>query len=287
MDNAADLVPCGPIFVADRFAGLGEELLALLRGLAPADWERPTVARLWRVRDVAAHLLDTGLRRLSFDRDAWPLPPADRPLASYPDLVAFLDELNATWVTACRRLSPIVLVDLLTRAEAELARYLPTLDPLAPARFGVAWAGENVSPVWFDVARELTERWLHQQQIRLAVGAQSLVAPCWSRPVFETFLRALPPRYAALGERCPAAVSVEIVGSERYAYTVRRAGEGASPLLCHGAAADATARVVLAEEPAWLLFTKGLTGPQARARAEVVGDPSAAAPIFSTLAVMA
>ena len=37
--------------------------------------------------------------------------------------------------------------------------------------FGVAWAGEERSPAWFDVARELTERWHHQAHIRLATGA--------------------------------------------------------------------------------------------------------------------
>ena len=31
-------------------------------------------------------------------------------------------------------------------------------------------AGEAVSANWFDVAREFTERWHHQQQIRLAIG---------------------------------------------------------------------------------------------------------------------
>ena len=59
----------------------------------------------------------------------------------------------------------------------------------------MAWAGESESQSWFDVARELTERWHHQQQIRLAAGAPPLDDPRWSGPVFETFLRALPFRY--------------------------------------------------------------------------------------------
>src|SRR5213082_3892646 len=47
------------------FAPLHAELMSLLRGLSAEDWEKPTVAKAWRVRDVAAHLLDTQLRRLS------------------------------------------------------------------------------------------------------------------------------------------------------------------------------------------------------------------------------
>src|SRR5689334_7783825 len=64
------------------FAPLHAELMSLLRGLTPDDWERPTLARAWRVRDVAAHLLDTQLRRLSGHRDGHLLPP-DRPLVGY------------------------------------------------------------------------------------------------------------------------------------------------------------------------------------------------------------
>ena len=44
-----------PNYVAPLFRPLLAELVALLRSLAAADWERPTVAPDWRVRDVAAH----------------------------------------------------------------------------------------------------------------------------------------------------------------------------------------------------------------------------------------
>ena len=51
------------------FRPLYREIVDLLRTLTAEDWERPTIARAWRVRDVVAHLLDTMLRRLSFHRD--------------------------------------------------------------------------------------------------------------------------------------------------------------------------------------------------------------------------
>ncbi len=41
------------------FRPLTREIVSLERRLAPADWERPTIAGRWRVRDVATHLLDT------------------------------------------------------------------------------------------------------------------------------------------------------------------------------------------------------------------------------------
>jgi hypothetical protein len=73
--------PVKPILVADLFPGLHAELIALLRGLAQEDWSRPTVAGAWTVKDVAAHLLDVQLRRLSAQRDGARLPPSDQALA--------------------------------------------------------------------------------------------------------------------------------------------------------------------------------------------------------------
>ena len=44
-------------------------LLELLRSLSRSEWELQTVAPAWKVKDVAAHLLDTQLRKLSLVRD--------------------------------------------------------------------------------------------------------------------------------------------------------------------------------------------------------------------------
>ena len=48
------------------------------------DWDRPTACALWSVRDIAAHLLDDDLRRLSFHRDGQP-PPAAVPIERHSD----------------------------------------------------------------------------------------------------------------------------------------------------------------------------------------------------------
>ena len=65
----AGLEPLAPLDCAPLLAPLHRELLSLLGEMHPADWARRTVARLWSVKDVVAHLLDTDLRRLSFQRD--------------------------------------------------------------------------------------------------------------------------------------------------------------------------------------------------------------------------
>jgi len=278
------LAPCDPILTAPLFAPLGDELLALLRALDAEEWRKPTVAPGWSVQDVAAHLLDTAWRRLASERDGHALPP-DRAVASYEDLVDFLNDLNRAWVASWRRVSPRLLIEALESAERGLAAHLRTVDPWAAARFSVAWAGEEVSLNWFDQARELTERWHHQQQIRLAVGAPALDDPRFSRPVLETFLRVLPRRYAAIERPEGTALGLEIEGAERYSFALRRDGSAWS--LLGGRPADPAVAVTLAEQDAWLMLTKGLSGDAARDRSTVVGDTALAAPLFGALAIMA
>lgn len=119
-----------PIETLPLFAELDRLLLALLRSLPPADWQRPTLARAWTVHDVAAHLLDGNLRTLTMLRDGHFGPgPAD---TSYPGLVAYLDALNADWVRAVRRLSPAVLIDWLAQSGAEYTAFLHTAYGILP-----------------------------------------------------------------------------------------------------------------------------------------------------------
>jgi hypothetical protein len=129
-----DTVPLFPI--------LDLKLIELLKTLSPSDWDRPTVARLWSVKDVAAHLLDGNIRMLSFSRDSHSAPP-DREISSYKDLVGYLNQFNADWVKACKRMSPTVLVNLLETTGQQYSEHVATLDLHAEAMFPVAWAGEE------------------------------------------------------------------------------------------------------------------------------------------------
>ena len=100
-----------PMYTAELFLPLHAELVSLLRGLDSADWARQTIAPAWRVRDVAAHLLDGALRRLSFDRDKHSLRSA--PPSSFEEVVRLINGLNASGVSYADRLSPRMLIELL------------------------------------------------------------------------------------------------------------------------------------------------------------------------------
>src|SRR5215467_2308671 len=190
--------PLKPILTAHLFSKVDGLLLELLRSLTPEDWERQTVSLKWKVKDVAAHLLDTPLRGLSIGRDGYipPAPKLDSPVA----LGAFINRLNQEGVTVYRRLSPAVLISLMEVACKELAEYHAGRNPHAMAPYGVSWAGEEKSANWFDTAREYTERWHHQQQIRLATdGLENPCAGIMTRelynPVLDCFMLALPFTY--------------------------------------------------------------------------------------------
>lgn len=284
MSHDSSLQPVAPVFLVDLFPGLHAELMGVLRGLDESDWDRPTVCALWSVKDIVAHLLDSALRRLSFGRDRMNAAPT-RPIASYADLVGYLNELNATWVAAARRLSPRILMDLMDVTDPQLHAFFRTLNPHAPAHFGVAWAGEEVSPNWFDIGREYTERWLHQQQIREAVGAPILSARAWLRPTLDIFVRALPFTYREVPAPVGQSIGFEIQGDAGGVWTLVRSSQGWQ--LFVGSDPASSARVTLGQEAAWKLFSKSLPLEQARRRVRIEGDARLGQPALTSLAIMA
>src|SRR5262245_26070181 len=95
-----------PILVADLFPEVTSRLVELLHSLSPAEWHMATVRSRRTVKDIASHLLDGSLRRLSIQRDGY--RPADGRSQQRADesLMEFLNRLNDEWETGTRRLSP-------------------------------------------------------------------------------------------------------------------------------------------------------------------------------------
>jgi hypothetical protein len=287
-----------PVLTAPLYQPLHDELIALLEGLDARDWERPTIASSWQVRDVVAHLLEVDLRRLSVGRDGHRIDPGRR-IDSYADLVAFLNRLNAEWIVAARRFSPRVLIDLLRTSGPALARLVADLPPFAAAPFAVAWAGEAHSENWFDIGRDYTERWHHQMQIRDAVGAPGLLEARWLLPLLDLSMRALPRAYARVATGGDVSVTLRVgsVASDpEAAWTLRRLTAAHTPdadpqgqpgwQLWRGALPDATTTVRLDAETAWRLLYNAMPAADARQRAVVEGDPALADPLFAARAVM-
>jgi uncharacterized protein (TIGR03083 family) len=199
------------IHTAHLFQPLDDKLIELLRSLTDEEWHAPTVAKQWCVKDVAAHLLDGNIRQLSLQRDRYFGVPSGE-INSYEDLLAFLNKLNADWVHAARRMSPHVLTELLAITGKEFNDYIALMDPNEIALFSVAWAGDDQSLNWFHIAREYTEKWHHQQQIREAVNKPGILTQEFYEPFLQTFMRALPHTYRNTNAYEGTVVKVTITG---------------------------------------------------------------------------
>jgi uncharacterized protein (TIGR03083 family) len=273
-----------PIVVTHLFAPLEDKLITLLKSLSPAEWQAPTVCRLWTVKDIAAHLLDTNLRRISMLRDQYFGENAGA-INSYEDLVQFLNQLNADWVKAARRLSPALIIDLMQLSSPEVCKLNAQLDPFAPALFPVSWAGQEQSIMWFDLAREYTERWHHQQQIRHAVGKPGIMGREFYYPVLDTFMRALPYTFRTVNAAEGATLRFQVTGEAGGSWFLHRS-EGAWKL-SKEPNGPLTAEVVIDEQIAWRLFTKGIDRATAAQGIEFLGDKALASHFLNVVAVMA
>ena len=274
--------PLPPIDAAPLLPIVEAHLLELLRSLSPEDWEKPTLAPRWSVREVACHLLDTQLRKLSMVRDGH---VAVRPeIRSEADLLGFVNGLNAEGVAFYRRLSAPLLISLMEVASAQSAAFHASLDPMAAAAFPVSWAGESASPNWFDTARELTERWHHQQQIREAVGRPGILTPELYRPVLDCFLRALPHRYRTVGAPAGSLAVFTIAGEAGGRWYLHRDAGGWR--LVRGETGRRLSETTIPQEIAWRIFTKGISREAALTRVVVEGDREVGLHVLGLLAII-
>lgn len=258
-------------------------LLELLRSLAPSDWEKQTVSPKWKVKDVAAHLLDTPLRGLSLGRDGY---LAEAPQINSPaDLAAFINRLNQKGVNLYRRLSPAVLISLMAVAVKLLAEFHASRDPDAMAPYGVSWAGEEQSANWFDTAREFTERWHHQQQIRLAVDKPGIMTRELYYPVLECFMRALPFTYRTVLAKPGSFIKFTISGECGGDWYLRRTAE--SWQLVEQPLGEIVAETTIPQEIAWRIFTKGIDRQSVLAQVKVTGDSELALHVLRMVSIVA
>lgn len=274
-----------PISTLPLFPKLHQLLLAFLRNLEPADWHKATIVPGWTIKDIAAHLLDGNIRTLSMSRDQF-FGETPGPIESYSDLVTYLNRLNADWVKAVKRVSPTVLIELLESTGVQYNAYLATLDPMTPALFSVAWAGEEQSLNWFHIAREYTEKWHHQQQMRLAVGQEAaLYKPELYLPYLETSLRALPHHYRNEMGKEGVVIAFSVNGVPGANWFLERKTH--NWVLSKKVDSSPFTSVNIDGAIAWRILTKGIAKEEALKQIEIKGDERLGTVVLSMLAVMA
>jgi uncharacterized protein (TIGR03083 family) len=270
-----------PILIGPLFGEVRRELVSLLKDLTEEEWGLPTAAPKWNVKDVALHILGGDVGNLSRRRDGFSLP-AD--LSSYKKLVAFINEINAQWVAAGQRMSARVLIDLTEHMGRQADEYFAGLDPFATGET-VNWAGDGPMPVWFDVAREYTERWHHQQQIRDATRRPGLYETRIFEPVLDTFVRGLPHTFRDVATASGVVVQLSVTGALTKTWSLVR-GDGNWKLF-DGAGHRKDAEVTIKAEEAWKIFTRRVRGEEAVRRSELSGDRRLGEKILQMVSVIA
>jgi len=273
----------GPIDTAPLFAPLHAELIGLLRSLTDDEWLRPTIAPGWRVRDVAAHLLDGDLRHVAAYRDAHFIP-LEAPIASAADVSRLVNRLNATGVAYAARLSSRQLVELLELSGGWVIELVNGLPLHGKAIWPVSWAGEDESENWMDVGRQYTERWHHQMQIRDAVGRPLLLQPRWLDPLLDICVRALPVTYRNVSAPAGTTIRLEVEATQPRSWLLAIDGTRWSVIADDGREAACT--IQIEADAAWRLLFNALEPDQARAAMRVSGAERLSRPLLGARSVI-
>lgn len=272
----------GPVLVVDLFQPLLENLLALLRELSAEEWARPTQCGSWTVREVAVHLLGGDMGTLSHQRDGF--SPSHFDVKSWNELIQTINEQNDLWVVGTRRLSPVLITQLLTFTGPQVIDLFRSLDPFATGD-PVDWVGPDPAPVWLDLAREYTERWHHQQHIRQAVKRPGMLEPEYLSPVLESFILGLPRTFKGFDAKPTTTIQINFEGPAGSQWALRRALTGWD--LWRGEAKTPLATVTIPDQLAWQIFTKSLTPTKAQAGTWIAGDPTLGAKVLEMVSILA
>ncbi len=150
--------------------------------------------------------------------------------------------------------------------------------------FPVSWAGEEESANWFDTAREFTERWHHQQQIRLAVDKPGIMTREFYFPVLDCFMRALPYSYRNVSAKSGTLAQFNISGECGGSWHLFR--DGGAWTLIASPAGEKISEVAIPQEIAWRIFTKGIAAEEARIQLQVMGDEAVGLQILKMISIV-
>jgi uncharacterized protein (TIGR03084 family) len=174
---------------------------ALLAPLAPADWERPTPAEGWAIRDQVSHLA-------WFDESALTaLTDPDRFREELAEAIADPDGITERITKRYRDRSAVELLAWFRDARTRLTTTFRVADPSTR----VPWYGPDMAAASSLTAR-IMETWAHGQDIADALGVTRPPSPAL-RHVAHIGVRALPNSFLTRARPVPEVpVRVELVG---------------------------------------------------------------------------
>ena len=265
---------------AGLFAVERDRLTDLLAGLQAADWERPSPCPGWTVLGLCCHLVGDDLGLLARNRDGFLGTRA--PAGSEAEFAAWLDELQAEWVRAARRLSPRLVTDLLRWAGPQINVMFAGEDVRARTA-SVSWAGPDLVPAWLGQARELSEYWIHRQQVLQALGRPSDLRADLAGPVLDGLRWAYPYRLAQAPSQPGDTVTVAVTGPVTETWHLVAAGTGWR--FDDQPGTRTVASLAMSTEDAWRLLTNNLPAGR-RSDLAVSGDGAITGILFRTRAII-
>lgn len=273
-----------PLEVNHLFPIIDKLLMDLLRSLTPGEWEAQTIAKRWKVKDVAAHLLDGNIRALSLERDRYFGTPGPES-SQFDSLVEWLNQFNNDWVDAAKRISPAVMILLHEATGKPTTDYFTALDPFAISIFPVDWAGEKESRNWLHVARQYSEKWLHQQQIREAVNKPGIMTKELFYPFIDTLMYALPHTYRNIKAIDGTAVRVTIPSDIGGSWTIEMMDQQWQ--MVKGHSGDVDAELIIDAAIAWKLFSKSIRPADIHDEVTICGNRQLGENALAMISVMA
>jgi Mycothiol maleylpyruvate isomerase N-terminal domain len=235
------------------FQEITEELILLLRDLSTEQWLAPTCYPSWKVKDIVAHLIQSAIGRLSVQRDNFSLYDNSGPAPQFEDLSVMIDSFNTSWTDLLKSASPRILLDLISVTERQLADFILSQDLHSEALYAVGWAGETISENWFDLGREFTEHWHHQQQIREAVATAALSNKKYLSPVIQLFMYSTPFWYRDIEARDESSFNIEIIGESGGRWSLQRINSGWA---LNDKFTESELYITMREDTAWRFFTR-------------------------------
>ena len=265
------------------FRPLADDLIALLNNIPESEWDNRTCYPTWRVRNIVGHLAQTAMSRLSAQRDRLrEISPAKTP--SFVALSSIIGDANDAFAQFSDRLSHTVLRDLVSLYEPQLTELLESADPNERATYAVSWAGEVESSMGFDIAREFTERWHHQQQIREAVGATSITHKNYLQPVLRILALCLPYWFQSVAADPGSEVAVNITGASGGRWVLCRDVDHWR--LDEREPDKMEASITIADDMAWRHWTRSIAPRETSKHVKVDGDKYFTSAFLESKAVM-
>lgn len=259
----------------DVWAGATADVVTLLRSLQPADWERPTDLPGWDVRAVAAHLAHLESELAGNPQQQVEVPDA-------PHIRGFMGQFTEAGPIARAGWTTEEIVEELESSVASRLSALRTDPPTDAAASGPGFAGA-IGWTWQTLlSNRPLDVWVHEQDIRRAVGRPGGLDSPAAAHVVGVFARSLP---FVLGKKAGAApgqsVRVVVTGEQPLdeAAVVGEDGRGAR---CAVVPEAPTATLEMDTET-FVVRCTGRRDPEALDVA-VSGDPDLAARVLTALA---